>query len=352
MKALAETLKLAYAQFLELEVFTRFGAMVDERTQRTIEHGRRIRAILAQSEFRPRSLAEHVALLLAVHEGLLDDVASERIRALQAVAARRPWPGAVPPRLRASPPGRAGDEDRREVCSRGCARWSGTARRGHPDVEPIARLRARMTSLAELRDLVRAMRALAASHIQEAQASLAGIRRYAEVVEDAIAEAPGCRAARAADAGCTRCGAGRAAGRVLRARLRGRFQRASAGAGRRPRVRPGQRLAVVGRKGVLTRGGAEARGGPQLRYADPHGRHPRHHPRDRRFAGRRRRRRRGVRPLSARRRLRRGAPPHPAAGSCPAGEDRRGRRRCTSWPRSACSTAWPANTCSPRSPGW
>ncbi|MHA1560240.1 MAG: F0F1 ATP synthase subunit alpha, partial [Alphaproteobacteria bacterium] len=41
MKRLAESLKLEYAQFLELEVFTRFGAMVDERTARTIEHGRR-----------------------------------------------------------------------------------------------------------------------------------------------------------------------------------------------------------------------------------------------------------------------------------------------------------------------
>ncbi len=38
MKRFVETLKLEYAQFLELEVFTRFVAMVDERTKRTIEH--------------------------------------------------------------------------------------------------------------------------------------------------------------------------------------------------------------------------------------------------------------------------------------------------------------------------
>ncbi len=72
MKRLAETLKLEYAQFLELEVFTRFGVMVDKRTRRTIEHGRRIRAILAQPEYRPLSLAEQVALLLAVDEAKLD----------------------------------------------------------------------------------------------------------------------------------------------------------------------------------------------------------------------------------------------------------------------------------------
>jgi F-type H+/Na+-transporting ATPase subunit alpha len=72
MKRLAESLKLEYAQFLELEVFTRFGAMVDERTKTTIEHGRRIRAILAQPEYEPRSLSQQAAMLLAVDEGRLD----------------------------------------------------------------------------------------------------------------------------------------------------------------------------------------------------------------------------------------------------------------------------------------
>jgi F-type H+-transporting ATPase subunit alpha len=72
MKRLAETLKLEYAQFLELEVFTRFGAMVDERTRRTIEHGRRIRAILVQPEYQSYSLSQQVALFLAVDEGKLD----------------------------------------------------------------------------------------------------------------------------------------------------------------------------------------------------------------------------------------------------------------------------------------
>jgi len=74
MKTLAEKLRLEYAQFLELEVFTRFGAMVDERTKRTIEHGRRIRAVLAQAEYQPIPLTVQVALLLAVDAGKLDDL--------------------------------------------------------------------------------------------------------------------------------------------------------------------------------------------------------------------------------------------------------------------------------------
>ena len=79
MKRLAEALRLDYAQFLELEVFTRFGAISDERTRRAIEHGRRIRAILTQPEYRPVSLSQQVALLLAVGEGRLDTLPVEEV---------------------------------------------------------------------------------------------------------------------------------------------------------------------------------------------------------------------------------------------------------------------------------
>jgi len=84
LKALSESLRLDYAQFLELEVFTRFGTMVDERTRKVIEHGRRIRAVLGQRQFAPQSLGEQVALLLALAEGLLDDLPLERVEAFRA----------------------------------------------------------------------------------------------------------------------------------------------------------------------------------------------------------------------------------------------------------------------------
>jgi F-type H+-transporting ATPase subunit alpha len=72
MRELAGRLRLEYAQFLELEVFTRFGAMVDERTQRAIEHGRRIRTVLQQPQYTPLPLFHQIALLLALDEGRLD----------------------------------------------------------------------------------------------------------------------------------------------------------------------------------------------------------------------------------------------------------------------------------------
>jgi F-type H+/Na+-transporting ATPase subunit alpha len=74
LKAVSETLRLDYAQFLELEVFTRFGTMVDERTRKIIAHGRRIRAVLAQRQFAPVPLGEQVALLVALADGVLDDL--------------------------------------------------------------------------------------------------------------------------------------------------------------------------------------------------------------------------------------------------------------------------------------
>ncbi len=93
-RAVAGDLKLAYAQFAELETFARFGARLDESAQRTIRHGRRIRACLAQPELAPVPMIEQVAVLLALTEGLFDPVAVERMpeaeRAVREAAALIP----------------------------------------------------------------------------------------------------------------------------------------------------------------------------------------------------------------------------------------------------------------------
>ncbi len=73
-RAVAGDLKLAYAQFEELETFSRFGARLDENTRKIIEHGRRIRACLKQSEFAPVSVPAQIAVLLALTAKLFDDV--------------------------------------------------------------------------------------------------------------------------------------------------------------------------------------------------------------------------------------------------------------------------------------
>ena len=62
-------------------MFTRFDTMVDERTHKLIGHGRRIRAVLRQPQFAPLELGEQIALLLAVAEGILDDIPLDRVDA-------------------------------------------------------------------------------------------------------------------------------------------------------------------------------------------------------------------------------------------------------------------------------
>jgi F-type H+-transporting ATPase subunit alpha len=73
-RAVAGDLKLAYAQFEELETFSRFGARLDEDTRKTIEHGRRIRACLKQPELAPVPVPAQIAVLLALSAELFDRV--------------------------------------------------------------------------------------------------------------------------------------------------------------------------------------------------------------------------------------------------------------------------------------
>ena len=91
LRALAGCLKLDYAQFLELEEFSRFGGLADAQAQARLAHGARVRAALAQDVHAPLAAVAQYALLFAVGEGLLDtralgDVAALR-RALAADAA-------------------------------------------------------------------------------------------------------------------------------------------------------------------------------------------------------------------------------------------------------------------------
>jgi F-type H+-transporting ATPase subunit alpha len=73
-RAVAGDLKLAYAQFEELETFSRFGARLDEGTRKTIEHGRRIRACLKQPQLAPVPVPAQIAVLLALGAELFDRV--------------------------------------------------------------------------------------------------------------------------------------------------------------------------------------------------------------------------------------------------------------------------------------
>jgi len=81
----AGTLRLDYAQFLELEVFTRFGGMPEGRVKQQLKRGARIREILKQPQHTPFRLADTVALMLAVQAGLLDPLSIDAVANFRAL---------------------------------------------------------------------------------------------------------------------------------------------------------------------------------------------------------------------------------------------------------------------------
>lgn len=78
-RAVAGDLKLAYSQFEELEAFTRFGARLDENTQKVIEHGRRIRALLKQPQNSPVPVPDQIVILVALNAKLFDNVPLDKM---------------------------------------------------------------------------------------------------------------------------------------------------------------------------------------------------------------------------------------------------------------------------------
>jgi F-type H+/Na+-transporting ATPase subunit alpha len=84
LRQAAETLRLDYAQFLELEMFTRFGGVTDVQVKGKIARGRRIRAVLSQPQYAPLRLADEVALVLASQHGLLDRLPLDAIARFRA----------------------------------------------------------------------------------------------------------------------------------------------------------------------------------------------------------------------------------------------------------------------------
>ena len=73
IRAEAGRMKLDYLQFLELEVFTRFGARVEASINTAIQRGRLLREVLKQEQLKPLSIEFQMAWLVAFNDGLLDD---------------------------------------------------------------------------------------------------------------------------------------------------------------------------------------------------------------------------------------------------------------------------------------
>ncbi|MBR6284810.1 MAG: F0F1 ATP synthase subunit alpha [Muribaculaceae bacterium] len=74
MKKVAGTLKIAQAQYRELEAFTKFGGDIDPVTARTIDTGRKNERLLVQAQYEPMPVEEQVAIIYCGVNGLLQRV--------------------------------------------------------------------------------------------------------------------------------------------------------------------------------------------------------------------------------------------------------------------------------------
>jgi len=89
IKKEAGSIKLDYLQFLELEVFTRFGARMEASMERAIRRGRVLREILKQDRLSPLDIEFQMSWLVAFNDGLFDEMKVEDISAFLSLLKKR-----------------------------------------------------------------------------------------------------------------------------------------------------------------------------------------------------------------------------------------------------------------------
>ena len=83
MKKVAGTLKLDQAQYRELEAFSKFGSELDAATKNVLDKGAKNVEVLKQPQYSPMPVEEQVAIIFCGSNGLLRDVAVEKVQAFE-----------------------------------------------------------------------------------------------------------------------------------------------------------------------------------------------------------------------------------------------------------------------------
>jgi len=81
MKKVAGKMKLAMAQYRELESFSQFDSDLDPETKKTINRGKRVTELLKQNQYSPIEVSKQVCSIYAVNEGYLDEMEITEIKA-------------------------------------------------------------------------------------------------------------------------------------------------------------------------------------------------------------------------------------------------------------------------------
>jgi len=80
MKKVAGSMKLALAQFRELEAFAQFASDLDADTKKQIDRGRRLTELLKQAQYSPMPVEDQVVSIYAAGKGYLDDVDMDTVK--------------------------------------------------------------------------------------------------------------------------------------------------------------------------------------------------------------------------------------------------------------------------------
>ncbi len=80
MKKIAGGMRLALAQYRELQAFAQFGSDLDKATQRTLARGERLTEILKQGQYAPMRVEDQIMIIYAGTSGALDDLPTKRVQ--------------------------------------------------------------------------------------------------------------------------------------------------------------------------------------------------------------------------------------------------------------------------------
>ena len=83
LKKLGGGVKLALAQFRELESFSQFASDLDDATREQLENGQRITELLKQKQFSPRSVACVSIVLYAIENKYLTNIEKEKMQSFE-----------------------------------------------------------------------------------------------------------------------------------------------------------------------------------------------------------------------------------------------------------------------------
>ncbi|MBS5114600.1 MAG: F0F1 ATP synthase subunit alpha [Erysipelotrichaceae bacterium] len=79
MKQVSGTLKLELAQFAEMQAFAQFGSDLDNATKSILDHGQKVREVLKQAQYSPRSVETQVITLFALKHGFTKTIAVNEV---------------------------------------------------------------------------------------------------------------------------------------------------------------------------------------------------------------------------------------------------------------------------------